>query len=536
VLSGLLDDWSRPLAYSEFKTLDSAAALEASIAAGVDRFLYLPPGTYRLRNPILISRSIPLVIHGASVKGVVLEAADPTQPLFVIRNATLVQFANLRLRPDSSATLAPVAVRIETLVWSGIEMLSVAIDKSRIEHVGNAALLLQGCALQQNGVPNALILDHAQADARLVGGDISNASEQPVGGSVADHYHVWQKQGRLRIYGTTVESSLGQADFRFDTTSSRGPHVLADVRSEGSNGYGEFPHALAYVPPAARVDLVVKNVALAWGPLYGDGTAVLYNGTGTLWILGLTGFRAQKLVDGDTSAATLVVAGTVTFPDDGQIPARVGALYQGDNLFAYRSFTGEGQPPWPGDIDTRSDSGDQTNPKTRMLDPGQLLQSYGSVPAPPKDVLPQAIARPVMDVTLAGFKNVKTDFGAIGNGTADDTAALQAALDWQCTHGKGVTLLHLPEGAYKTTARLRFNGSTTPCHDLPTGAVIAGAGRDLTRIVRSSGARRRIPGGRALIRRGAGIVHRPDGRHGAQCDGRVRGPLRTDPEPGERVR
>lgn len=482
-----LGDWTRPSAYSEFTTVSSAAALEASLAAGVDRNLYLSPGSYRLNNPIIISRSIPLVIHGASEFGVVLEAADPTKPLFTIQRATLVQFANLRLRPDSTGISAPVAVRIETFSPSTVEMLSVAIDKSRIEDVGNGSLLLQGCSFQQNGVPNALIVDHLEADVSLVGGDITNASEETVGAITFDHYHVWQKHGRLRVYGVTVEATLGQADFRFESTSALGPHVLADVRSEGANGSLAFSSALAYVPPAARVDLVVKNAALSWGPSYGIGTAIRYSGTGTLWILGLTGWRVQKLVVGNTSAATLVVAGTLTFPDSGQIPANVGSLYAGDNLFAYRSFTGTGQPPWPGGVDTRSSSGDQTIPKTRMLAPGQLLQSYGSVPAPPKDVLPRAIARPVMNVTLAGFKNVKTDFGAVGNGVANDTSALQAALNWQCTHGKGATLLHLPAGTYRTTARLRFNGSTTPCHDLPSGPFIAGAGRDVTKIVRTSG-------------------------------------------------
>jgi hypothetical protein len=90
-----------------------------------------------------------------------------------------------------------------------------------------------------------------------------------------------------------------------------------------------------------------------------------------------------------------------------------------------------------------------------------------------------------MDVRLAGFKDVKADFGAVGDGETDDTVALQTALDWQCTHGKGSTLLWLPAGTYKTTARLRFNSATQACHDLPFGAFIAGAGRDLTKIVRS---------------------------------------------------
>jgi hypothetical protein len=481
-------DWSRPSAYSQFVTIDRASDLAASIAAGTDRYIYLPVGVYTLANPIVIARRVPLVIHGASEEAVTLRAANPAKPLFEVVDATLVQFANLRLQPDPGQTLAPVALRTKTSMPSTVELLGVAIDKSRIEAAGAGSLLCENCSFRQNGAPNVVVVDHADADVTLVGGDITNAGERPVGGPSADHYHAWQKRGRLRVYGTTVEATLGQADFRFDTTSTLGPHVLADVRSEGANGqYSTYPHALAYVPPAAPANLVVKNAALAFGPNYGVGTAVLYNGTGTLWIYGLSGFRVQKLVAGDTAAATLVVAGTVTFPNSGQLPATVGSLYQGDNLYPYACFTGTGQPPWPGGVDTRCSSGSHTPPKARMLKVGQKLESYASVPAPPKDVLPRAVPLPAMDVKLAGFKDVKADFGAVGDGETDDTVALQAALDWRCAHGKGPTLLWLPGGTYKTTARLRFNSSTQACHDLPYGAFIAGAGRDLTKIVRSGG-------------------------------------------------
>ncbi len=481
-------DWSRPAAYSEFRTIESASELVKVIAAEKERFLYLPEGIYSLPNPVVISRNVSLVIHGASEETVIIHAENPGEPLFVVEDATLVQFSNLRLRPDSKLIRDSIALRTRSVDSANVELLGVAIDKSRIEVAGSGRLLCENCAFRQNGISDAVVVDHPEADVTLVGGDISNATERSVGRISREHYHAWQKRGRLRIYGTTTEATLGQADFRFDTTSGLGPHILADVRSEGANGkFSVYPHALAYVPPAAPVDLVIKNASLAFGPEWGAGSAVLYNGTGTLWIYGLTGVRVSQLVGGDTSNATLVVAGTVSFSDRGQFPPVVARLFEGENLHNYECFSGAGQPPWPGGVDTRCSFGSRTPPKARMLKSGRRLESHGVIPAPPRDELPKAVPFPVMDVKLKGFKDVVSDFGAVGDGVKDDTAALQTALDWQCRHGKGATLLWFPKGTYRTTSRLRFNSATQICHDLPSGAFIAGAGRDLTKIIRSGG-------------------------------------------------
>jgi hypothetical protein len=122
-----------------------------------------------------------------------------------------------------------------------VELLGVAIDKSRIEAAGAGGLLCENCSFRQNGAPNVLVVNHAEADVTLVGGDITNGAEWPVGGPSADHYHAWQKLGRLRVYGTTVEATLGQAGFRFDTTSTLGPHVLADVRARAQTANTAAP-------------------------------------------------------------------------------------------------------------------------------------------------------------------------------------------------------------------------------------------------------------------------------------------------------
>ncbi|HAA01809.1 MAG TPA: hypothetical protein DCE18_00390, partial [Syntrophobacteraceae bacterium] len=69
--------------------------------------------------------------------------------------------------------------------------------------------------------------------------------------------------------------------------------------------------------------------------------------------------------------------------------------------------------------------------------------------------------------------NAKTDFGAIGDGVADDTAALQAAITAAITNK---TCLYLPRGSYKITASLvvtsTLSNGLTLFGDGPTASII----------------------------------------------------------------
>lgn len=56
--------------------------------------------------------------------------------------------------------------------------------------------------------------------------------------------------------------------------------------------------------------------------------------------------------------------------------------------------------------------------------------------------------------TDINVSNVK-DFGAIGDGTTDDTTAVQAAVDW--TSGANRGTIYFPPGTYKVTAPITFN-------------------------------------------------------------------------------
>ena len=65
---------------------------------------------------------------------------------------------------------------------------------------------------------------------------------------------------------------------------------------------------------------------------------------------------------------------------------------------------------------------------------------------------------------FASWKNLKTDFGAVGDGKADDTAAFEAGLEALAERGKGKPgdpcVLYLPAGIYRITAPLVWENRT----------------------------------------------------------------------------
>jgi len=81
-----------------------------------------------------------------------------------------------------------------------------------------------------------------------------------------------------------------------------------------------------------------------------------------------------------------------------------------------------------------------------------VLTAMLSVAAAPGLLLTKEFVGP-----LPGWMNVKTDFGAVGDGKADDTAALQKTLDALAKGGANTRcVLYLPAGSYRTTATLVF--------------------------------------------------------------------------------
>lgn len=84
--------------------------------------------------------------------------------------------------------------------------------------------------------------------------------------------------------------------------------------------------------------------------------------------------------------------------------------------------------------------------------------------------------------------NVKTDYSAAGDGTTDDTAAIQSAIDAANTAGGGI--VYFPKGDYKlVTNPLKLYSGSTPTITAYTNIWLMGAGSDGivgTRILQTS--------------------------------------------------
>src|SRR5262249_14308670 len=88
-----------------------------------------------------------------------------------------------------------------------------------------------------------------------------------------------------------------------------------------------------------------------------------------------------------------------------------------------------------------------------------LLASHASADTPFSSfAFPAAGAHAprTMPDRLTETKNVK-DFGAVGNGSNDDTAAIQAAVNWNSGPDRGT--IYFPPGTYVVSRPITFNYS-----------------------------------------------------------------------------
>ena len=84
-----------------------------------------------------------------------------------------------------------------------------------------------------------------------------------------------------------------------------------------------------------------------------------------------------------------------------------------------------------------------------------------------------ASAAPVAEFIgpFPSWANVKTEFGAVGDGKADDTAAIQKALESVRSSSSPKKVLYFPAGIYRITSTLRLDRIS---HNEPLGMSITG--------------------------------------------------------------
>ena len=484
---------TRPTSYADFDRSiapGDGSALLTAILAGQKQALFLQPGTYLLDNPVVIDRTRPLFLHGLDRVQVVLAAKNPAQPLFLVRNATLLNFAGLTLFPGLTASSTIDARAISTVNTQAVtvELQDCGVDRSTLEFAGPGSYRIQSCSFSPLGrVQTPLLIAHPGADVLVFGGDASNGPE-PL--HAADYAHVWQKQGRLRLYATTFEGGLGPADVRIETASALGAHVIANVRSEGVSGSlsgsGAVSRLLLVPATPGPVDVLLKSNGGAWatGPIGSRDASmncklVSYSGAGTLWLFGnrVDGPCGRNLVEGDAPGATIVSVGNLI---SSPVPfaLRAARIVTAADAFSYPQWTGV-----------------QADPSTRWIPDGSpppRLASYPDVPRPPDDVLPAALGRPAVTAALPAMVDVRA-YGATGNGTTDDTAAIQRALDADCD-ARTPKWVYFPPGTYRIRDTLYLDHhSGGSCREhRPAGGWIAGAGSSRTILAMDAGIERGV--------------------------------------------
>lgn len=456
---------ARPSSYDDFVEMQQQDSLAELIEK--HEFIYLKPGVYRIDNPVIIERNRPLYLHGGSRIDTIITPKNPDLPLFVTKEASLVNLAGLHIvgaevvdyRNFSFVNRKPLQ----------FEMQDCFIDGGVIDVQGPGSYRLQATYVNGRGRSTAsIVIDDPAADFLAVGGNMKSGGGEPVRVAGNDLFNLWQKNGRVRIYGAGVQQSAGKADFRFDTASGAGPHVLAYVRSEGTNGYrsGELGSALLYVPPSdEKVDVLMMANSGQWPEDSRSGNYFInYNAAGVVWMIGNSSPRgANHLAVGNAQGAVIVAMGNRIFSGmDDPFPIQAATRYNLGNTFSH-------------EMDTQ----DKTLPYVRYLDIPGTITDIEKAPSVPKSVIPEPLTRPVLNRALAGMLDVKRDFGARGDGQSDDTKALQKAM----TSGK---VIYFPAGIYRTSETLGFSHGKYGGKAMGVGGWIAGAGKGSTVIRRTS--------------------------------------------------
>jgi hypothetical protein len=495
---------TRPASYAEFDTSIASSdgkALKAAVESGAKAYIFLRRGRYVLDNPVVIDRDTSLFLHGSDRTQSILIAKNPALPLFVVKRAPLVNFAGLSFFPtqDSRDTSNARAISTENMQPLAFEMLDCSVGLSTLAFQGPGTYQIQAPMLGPGGrVRAAIWVDHPDADVFVFGGDASNGPERLH--TDGDFAFVWQKRGRVRIHATTFEATLGQADVRIESGSALGPHVIANVRSEGASGALARSGASSrflYVPPTAeKVDVILKANGGAWdtGPPSSPAARlncamVSYSATGTVWLLGnrIDGWCGRRIAEGQAPDATIVSIGNLISSPE---PFSLGAkrIISANDLFNHAFWTG----------------GDQTNPVVRWIpgpDATRKLGAQTGVPPVPEDVLPPALTRPRMTSALPDLIDVRSGaYGAKGDGTTDDTRAIQRALDAQCDR-QTPKAIFFPEGTYRITDTLYLNHHAGGnCHGaFPYGGWISGAGSASTVIRMDPGIKKGVLASDGLV-------------------------------------
>src|SRR5208283_5422143 len=159
--SSVQDSSPRPSSYDSFIDAKSFVSLEQAIATS--KYIYLEPGVYMLNNPVVIDSADSLFIHGGSRMDTILKPKDPTKPLFIVKNASLINFAGLYLFGERVTEYRVISFENNSPLQ--FEMHDCFLDAGVLDMKGPGYYRLQGTFVTNRGMNRAaLVVDNPDAD------------------------------------------------------------------------------------------------------------------------------------------------------------------------------------------------------------------------------------------------------------------------------------------------------------------------------------------------------------------------------------
>lgn len=522
-----------PVSYNQFKVVTTAWQIADAInntPSNDPVYLVLAPGVYRLSSAITINRVGAVYIHGLSMAGTQL--TDSTgfvgNDLFIVQKTNKFSLAGLTLTTSKNAATDPEAWR-----GGGIRFEPNGNDQphnveiQEIEQHSSIRINARGnYIVQSSRIPNlAYIVNHPNAD--LV---ISQAHSwvylgnfpkpKSTTGSFVNNYSlshtddisfmqdsaciVWQKQGRVRIYNTNNVMSGCAYEYRFESKSQLGPHIIAGLRNEiENNNY-----------PTQAICNANNRIFKALAKVSGYGNEIIFKGNSPVKSAAFfDGVCAEKIafvdfqsVDGKAfimgnsnkeginkmimnSAGTNLgdaqivllgnkIASLPAYPNMANSTAIPQNLYadvilgSGNSIFNMGNMTrlNTGVHPQTGQpltgIEPFSSYGDEVFSDMFLSN----TDSIRNAPVIPKDIPPHALTLPKFALSYNSANptdpstnhellwrkiliNVR-NYGAIPNDGNDDYTAIQTATD-KAALSNG--LLYFPEGQYDISKSIEFN-------------------------------------------------------------------------------
>jgi Pectate lyase superfamily protein len=447
-----------------------SAAKYASLEQGIanERYLFIPAGTYNLSRPLSIKGWRGGVIMGAGRFTTILNAQS-SGGAFKIEDSQDVYIGNLSTTA-SSRSQGVAGLETVGTTTSSLFLFSMTNEGP---HMGESATDPGPTALKF-GAPGVIKIQGIHVTGLGVGVSVenTNADVSIMGGNYqSNRTHIRQVAGHLEIRSSGFQIAHGGADIEIQSPSSKAPHLIEGLRSEG-------PDSLLRVPATTeKVDVLLRGASLA-----GAKRIVQYHATGLLgmvannfWIFKDEG---QGPLIETSEAATMRTLGNIlgtTFLAKAPFVLSGGAL-----------AISTGDLWWAGDDNANLIIKNQSFAKAGKGVPQgvSFTSPGGTVTVPPimsNERKFTHFSHPKIQNLGSLFVNVK-DYGAKGDGTTDDYTNIMkavAAVRDSPSGGRARQSLYFPVGRYRVSKPIFL--------DHWAGGGFYGEGPDQSVIVSSSG-------------------------------------------------